>query len=461
MSTPSPTTRVLHTAHRLLLAAALLLSLAGCAALDPQHVVTRHMGYAPPEDSAPMDADTRQQAVDFVWNRINEAYVDPRLNGVNWKQVRDQQEAPILSAANDDIFWKKLDTMVAELGDSHTRVLSPSQFANDQKKQSNTVGLSAVLMDDNIVVLAVAKDSAAEKAGMVKGNKLLTIDGTTATDWWRLQSQKARKNSTERARQKTVKRMLNSGDPEAPSSTLVLGIERNDATRVQTTLTRSVLKRPDNLSSKILPNGYGYLRLTGFDLRLMFEVASAFDTIKDVPALVIDLRGNGGGALKLATHMMEYLVQGKVPLGKKVTRSGGPPRLFMGLFDVGTMELQLTGVKAPYLAPVAVLMDADSASASEFFASALQGIGRAQVVGEISCGCLLGYLGYANVPGGGALAYSELDFAPLHGKRIEGTGVVPDHRISPSRQDLIDGKDPVLALALQVLETRLPRSATP
>lgn len=438
--------------------AVFLVSMVGCAAIDPNHVLTRRLGNEAPADGAAMDPYTRQQAFDFVWNRINEAYVDPNLNGVNWRQVGDAQRPKILSAANDDIFWKDLDTMVAELGDAHTRVLSSKQYAYDKNKQSNTVGLTLAQLGDDIIVMAVSKDSAAEKAGIVKGNKLLTIDGTPTAEWWQLQSLKARKNSTERARQKTVRRILNSGDPESPSDTLVLGLERNDGTQLQTTLTRTVLPRKDSLSAKFLPNGYGYMRLTGFDLKLLFEVLPTFNKIKDTPALVIDLRGNGGGALKLATSMMEYLVQGKVPLGKKVTRSGRPPSLFMGLLPMGNMELELAGVKAPYLAPVAVLVDADSASASEFFASSLQGIGRAQIVGDTSCGCLLGYMGYANVPGGGALAYSELDFAPLHGKRIEGTGVVPDHRATPSRQDLIDGKDRVLERAIEVLEASRPRS---
>ena len=458
MQLPTPLPQASQAARRIshFFAVALFLgSLVGCAVIDPNHVLTRRLGNEAPADDAALDTGTRQAAYDFVWNRVNEAYVDPKFNGVNWAQAGQMHKDKILTAANDDIFWKNLDGMVAELGDAHTRVLSSKQYAHDKKKQSNTVGLSLAQIDDDILVLAVAKDSAAEKAGIVKGNKLLTIDLTEVTEWWRLQSLKARKNSTERARQKSVKRILNNGDPELPSDTLVLGVERNDASQFQTTLTRSVLLRKDSLSTQILPNGFGYMRLTGFDLRLMFDLLPAFNKVKDTPALVIDLRGNGGGALKLATNMMEYLVQGQVNLGKKITRTGSPPSLLMGLLPMGKMELELAGVKAPYLAPVMVLVDGDSASASEFFSGSLQAIGRAQVVGETTCGCLLGYMGYANVPGGGALAYSELDFAPLRGPRIEGYGVQPDHAIQPTRLDLIDGKDRALERAIEVLGASL------
>lgn len=447
----------MHRIHTLLVGFALSFLLVGCAALDPQHVLTRHIGNAAPADGAALDTATRQQAFDFVWSRIHEAYVDPQFNGVNWQQVGADHRAPILAAATDAVFWKNLDTMVAELGDAHTRVLSPRQYATYKDKQTVGTGLSLARLNDEIVVMNVAKDSAGEKAGIAKGHKLLTIDGLEATDWWQQQTLKARKNSTPRAQMNSIKRSFNRGDPEYPKDSIRVRIERADLTQFDAELTRGVRPYKDTLTTQILPSGLGYLRLTGFDLKLLPSVSPAFKQIKNTPALVIDLRGNSGGAVLLATEMMNYLVQGEVILGKKVTRSGQAPSLLFGLLRLGSMEIKLQGVKAPYLAPVVVLVDGDSASSSELFAGSLQNIGRAEIVGETTCGCLLGYLGYANVPGGGALSYSELDMVPTHGKRIEGVGVITDHAVALSRQDLIDGKDRALERAIQVLEARLGR----
>jgi hypothetical protein len=53
-----------------LVAATLLLSVLGCAAIDPQHVLTRRLGNEAPTDGAAMDTSTRQRAYDFVWNRM-------------------------------------------------------------------------------------------------------------------------------------------------------------------------------------------------------------------------------------------------------------------------------------------------------------------------------------------------------------------------------------------------------
>ena len=447
----------MHRIHTLLISLALSMFLVGCAALDPQHVVTRHIGNAAPADSAALDAATRLQAFDFVWSRVNEAYVDPHFNGVNWQQVGADHRDPILASPNDAFFWKNLDTMVAELGDAHTRVLSPRQYAAYQDKQTVTTGLSLAHLDGGIVVVAVAKDSAEEKAGVAKGDKLLTIDGLDATDWWQQQTLKARKNSTARAQLNSVKRSFNRGDPEYPKDRISVRLERADMTQFDAVLERGVRPYKDTLSTQILPSGLGYMRLTGFDLKLLPRVLPAFNQLKDTPALVIDLRGNSGGAVLLATEMMNYLVQGDVLLGKKVTRSGEAPSLFFGLLRLGSMELKLQGVKTPYLAPVVVLVNSESASASELFAGSLQNIGRAEIVGDITCGCLRGYLGYANVPGGGGLSYSELDMVPAKGERIEGVGVIPDHAVALSRQDLIDRRDRALERAVQVLETRLHR----
>ena len=103
-------------------------------------------------------------------------------------------------------------------------------------------------------------------------------------EWWKAQFSKARKNSTDRARLKTVKRVFNSGDPEAPSDTLSLQIERNDGSSFQTTLTRigaASAKTPD---AQVVDNGFGYIRLTGFDPKLSRDIQPVFQTVQGAKA---------------------------------------------------------------------------------------------------------------------------------------------------------------------------------
>ena len=107
-----------------------------------------------------------------------------------------------------------------------------------------------------------------------------------------------------------------------------------------------------------------------------------------------------------------------------------------------------------------ILTNENSASASEVLASTLQDLGRATVIGQRSCGCLLGYLGYADLPGGGQLAYSELGFVTPKGKRIEGEGVLPDIEIKLAREDMVFGRDRTLEAAVAYLQQKTPSALT-
>jgi carboxyl-terminal processing protease len=104
-----------------------------------------------------------------------------------------------------------------------------------------------------------------------------------------------------------------------------------------------------------------------------------------------------------------------------------------------------------------ILVDGLSASGSELFAGTLQATGRAKVVGEPSCGCLLGFLGYARIPGGAELAYSEVGFVLPNGKHVEGEGVIPDVIVPHTLEDLRVSRDRALEQAQALLATMVPR----
>ena len=122
-----------------------------------------------------------------------------------------------------------------------------------------------------------------------------------------------------------------------------------------------------------------------------------------------------------------------------------------GFVKISSPEASVPGKPDAYAGKLAVLMDSDSASASEATAGALQSTGRAIVVGEVSCGCLLAFLGYAALPGGGELAFSEIGFSDAKGERIEGRGVIPDVVVERKRADLLEQRDRVLEAAQAAL----------
>jgi carboxyl-terminal processing protease len=444
---------------KILLVAALL-QLGGCAVLDPHDVLTRRIGNEAPANGAALAPAQRQEAFDFVWQRINDHYVAPQLRGLDWSSVGRRYRPLALDAASDDIFWQTLNNMTGELGDSHTRVLSSKQYALFKTQQALGLGLAVRELDGELIIAGLAPGSEAALAGIRPGNKLLEIEGKPARQWWLEKRAKARRQSSEQATLASVARFLNGGDPDQPGERVHLRLERNDGSTLDVTLLRAVQDHKDSVKALRLASGLGYVRLSGFDAHLRSQADAAIDTLKASCGMVLDLRGNGGGSAAFADALASNWLAQDADAGRTMTRDGKPVSLMFIPMGSMSLEHKVHGKANACRAPLVILTDAGSASASELLASTLKGLGRAKVVGETSCGCLQAYLGYTNVPGGGALAYSEIDYIGADGKRIEGVGVVPDVVVHPSRADLMIGRDVQLEAALALLEQSAPAAGT-
>jgi carboxyl-terminal processing protease len=130
---------------------------------------------------------------------------------------------------------------------------------------------------------------------------------------------------------------------------------------------------------------------------------------------------------------------------------------------VGYQNFKVTPQKNPYLGPVVILMDQMSASTSEVFASGMQEIGRAVVVGEQSAGAALPSI-IQKLPTGALFQYAIADFKTPKGTLIEGRGVIPDVEIKLSRAALLAGSDTQLDAAVASIQkhvglVRRPRTA--
>ncbi len=440
-----------RTSRRWLLAWAWGLGLTGCASLDPHGILTRRVVF----DPAPMAAEAtpearrkqREAAIDLVWTTIRDRYYRADLNGVDWAAARAKWAPLALAAASDDEFWERLDRMAAELADSHTRVESPRTVELRQNQQSRSLGFTLAEIEQALIVSGVQSDSQAFWGGVRPGMELETIAGEAALSRWQAWRRQARAVSTEQAGQRLPMRdLLNLAE-----NGVQLGFRRFDGSRFTLELKPQVLPARPTLTARRLPNGVAYVRFTAFRESLRQPVLEAIREHAEAPGLVLDLRGNPGGSAAMVDALASAFFRKRTVIARTQTRSGEPVRL--GLTTVIPVERVASGQPEAYSGPVAVLIDAASASASEALASALQATGRARVFGETSCGCLLAFLGHAKLPGGGELAYSEVGYTDVRGERIEGRGIIPDEPVARSRLDLVQGRDRVLEAALAWLDT--------
>jgi carboxyl-terminal processing protease len=88
-----------------------------------------------------------------------------------------------------------------------------------------------------------------------------------------------------------------------------------------------------------------------------------------------------------------------------------------------------------------VLTSEATSSAAEIFVAALQNSSRATIIGTETCGCVLAIRARHELPDGGLLDVSELDYQTANGQRLEGRGLKPDQTLAVRRNDLYHHRD--------------------
>ena len=435
--------------------------LAGCSVIDPHNMIGRQLGNATavptlvvaPSAPQTLRPEERQLAFDFVWRTINEHYYNEKLNGVDWNAVGERYRPLALAAKDDEAFWDTLDRMTGELRDAHTRVESPKRVKLRKSDEVVTLGFLFVPANGKLAVSSVNAESDAWWAGVRPGMTLVSIGSEPAMQAYEKLKSETRFDSTDRSRHARAMRRIVTGDPGTRES---FTFERADGSRFDATLTRrKIAFRPTEVH-RVLPSGYGYLRFSQWSLSLTAKAIAAIEELKDTPGLVIDLRGNPGGAVQGVNQMLERFFQAPIEIGHTITRTGKPIAFLMGTVEIIKLKRRIEGKADAYKGPVVILVNAASASGSELFAATMQAAGRATVMGEPSCGCLLGFLGYARIPGGAELAYSEVGFVMANDKRIEGEGVIPDRPVPLNLADLQMNRDRTLEEAQAALATLKP-----
>ena len=281
-------------------------------------------------------------------NKINEALEVISRNYVDTVDIRNLSE-------------RAVEKIISEL-DPHSSYIPASEVETANEELESTfggIGISFNMNTDTIIVISVISGGPAEKAGLLAFDRILTVDDSIV----------AGKNigSTK------MMRMLRG----PKNSKVLLGVQRGNAEDlIRFELTRGDIPNYSIDASYKVSDNIGYIKITKFSRSTYSEFLTAIAKLKQegVTGFIIDLRENPGGYMESANQLVnEFLPKDQMIV---YTQGQAFPR----------MNTRSNGKGSCQDAPMVVLIDELSGSASEIFSGAIQDNDRGLIIGRRSYG---------------------------------------------------------------------------
>jgi carboxyl-terminal processing protease len=424
------------------------LSLALCALLLAACARTPPDAAAPAEGGGPapsaLSREDRAEIFGQVWRTIDEQYYDPKFRGVDWRAVGERYRPLAEAARSDAEFYGVFELMLAELRDGHTGFVPPPApgAGADEGAARGSLGLRLGEVEGRAAVVEVEPGSAAERRGVRPGQLLREVNGKPVGEHFAFLRSKLAGSSTERLfKSKLLSALLYGGFLPTPRR---LGLTDHDGREFEVELSPEPRPEPPNVTAKRLDSGLGYIKFRHWLPPAHEDFAKALSGLRDAPGLVIDVRGNGGGETRVMLDIAGNFFARETYYGGFRNRAGE------------VQKYHTRRHREVYLGPVVVLVDEESASATETFAAFVQETRRAAVVGRLTAGSTLNQGGRRGFKGGGQLRFSTRSYLTPAGRELEGAGVAPDVEVARTLADLRSGRDAALAEAEALLLRRAP-----
>ncbi len=309
-----------------------------------------------------------------------------------------------------DIEYVAVNGMLRTL-DPHTVLLPPEvykEMRTSTRGQFGGLGIVISIREGHLTVIRPIEDTPASKAGLQRGDRIVKIEDESTLNM-------PLSSAVERLR-------------GHPGSKVTIFIRRKNKAGAWTPprkveLVRDII-RIDSVQHRMLRDGVGYIKINNFQGNTQEDLSHALDTLnkKKMRGLVLDLRSNPGGLLDQAVQVADTFIEG----GPIVTTSSQDPRQ--------REEKYATRAGTEERYPMVVLMNAQSASASEIVAGALKNHDRALIIGQQSFGKGSVQVLY-ELQDDSALKLTVAQYLTPGDVSIQGVGIVPDIAISPMTVD--------------------------
>ncbi len=314
------------------------------------------------------------------------------------KLIEDEIDATFLYEVDYEKMGDEVyKAMVNALGDKYSTYYTVDEYKAMQASTSGTyAGLGALVSKDDdtgyIKIVSLFENSGALEAGIKEGDMVKAIEGQSVVDM------------------------------ELTYATSIMKGEKN--TQVNVTMYRpstgetwdlTVTRREIELKSvgsRMLDDGIGYIAVEQFEANTAGQFRKELESIKEqgAKAVIIDIRSNPGGLVNTVVNMCDALL---------------PKGLVVYTEDKNGRRSEYTSSSNCDDIPIAVLVDGDSASASEIFAGAMQDYERGPVIGTQTYGKGIVQT-IVPLKDGTALKLTVSTYYTPKGRCIHGTGIEPD-----------------------------------
>jgi carboxyl-terminal processing protease len=257
-----------------------------------------------------------------------------------------------------DLMQESVNQMLKEL-DPYTTYMNEQDIEKARIYQSGAyVGIGATINTsrNKLIIVEVYKDLPADKVGLKAGDEIIEIDGVEVSSL-----------------QESAIQFLNG----KKNTSVALTYLRNGGAKKEVVVARGDVTPKAVPVSKLLTNGIGYIALDRFSKTASKEVESALKLmlIDEAKGIILDLRNNPGGLLHEAVKIVNLFV----PKDQLVVSTKSNIEAYNQIFETQKQPLSLE-------IPLVILINQNSASASEIVAGALQDLDRAVIIGKRSFG---------------------------------------------------------------------------
>jgi carboxyl-terminal processing protease len=422
--------------HRSALVFAVMLALSPAANLRAQSPTST--AQPSPGAIAKADRDRALGILDAIAKGIQNLYYDPKMNGLDWNAVIASARAKIVESNSLNEALTQIAVAVSALNDSHTVFEPPA------RPYRLDFGFEYLMIWNRCFVRRVRPGSDAEAKGLKPGGEIVTINGIVPSRQ-NFRNIEYLNYVLDPRPEMQLEMRYPSGEKEKVKVTAKLTLSPDLAYRLGAGVRYDVYRRNENvihrMRMQVAQRGdVAILKFPWF----YFDSDSFYwlsGKIRKNKALIIDLRGNGGGAVETLKYFVGMFFDHDVKLFDMVQRKKT------------SAEVAKSEHAIYFPGKVIVLVDSESASGAELFARVMQLEKRGTVIGDRTSGSVMAATSFYFVSSGVDYG-AEVTIANLimsDGKSLEHTGVVPDEFGLPTQEALKYGSDPILAHAAQAL----------